>query len=143
METNPFISATDFSAAAIKEELSSNNWTLDQLEDLIQFRRWYDDDTSYQKYADWRTKAGGTAETLGYEIWRNRIEQAEYGFLKTLADIWRVNHLDENGLPQDDQDIDIWWWNANNYTWNNFPPLYWGYLDLLNQAQIKYVPQFY
>lgn len=141
MASNPFISATDFSAAAIKEELST--WNLNQLEDLIQFRRWYDSDSAYQNYADWRTKAGGTAGTLGYEIWRNRIEQAEYGFLKTLADIWRVNHTDNNGLPLDGQDIDIWWWNANNYSWNNFPPLYWGYLDLLNQAQIKYTPQFY
>jgi hypothetical protein len=37
-------------------------------------------------------------------------------------------------------DVDDWWWYANDYIWNNFPPLYWGYADLLNHAQIKYVP---
>ena len=78
---------------------------------------------------------------LGYEIQLQRVEKAEYGFLKTLADYWRVNHLDDNGLPIGD--VDDWWWYASNYIWANFPPLYWGYADLLNQLQIKYTPLFY
>ena len=44
--------------------------------------------------------------------------------------MWRVNHLDDNGLPIGD--VDDWWWYASNYIWANFPPLYWGYADLLN-----------
>ena len=120
------------------------SWNLEQLEDLIRFRRWYDGDPAYERYKDWRNyNTTNTINDLGYEIWRNRIEQAEYGFLKTLADLWRVNHCDANGVPLENQDIDIWWWFANNYMWENFPPLYWGYLDLLNQAQIKYTPQYY
>lgn len=137
-----FPESTRPAASVVRERLES--WNLDQLEDLIQFRRWYEDDPGYENYKDWRGHTvTNTIADIGYEIWRNKIEQAEYGFLKTLADIWRVNHCDANGVPIDGQDIDVWWWFANNYMWENFPPLYWGYLDLLNQAQIKYTPQYY
>jgi hypothetical protein len=40
-------------------------------------------------------------------------------------------------------DLDDWWWYANNYLWANFPPLYWGYADLLNKIEIDYTPLFY
>lgn len=137
-----FPESTRPAASVVRERLES--WNLDQLEDLIQFRRWYEGDPGYENYKDWRNYTlENSINNLGFEIWRNRIEQAEYGFLKTLADLWRVNHCDTNGVPLENQDIDIWWWFANNYSWNNFPPLYWGYLDLLNQAQIKYTPQYY
>lgn len=137
-----FPESTRPAASVVRERLES--WNLDQLEDLIQFRRWYEGDPGYENYKDWRSHTvTNTIADIGYEIWRNKIEQAEYGFLKTLADIWRVNHCDANGVPIDGQDIDVWWWFANNYMWENFPPLYWGYLDLLNQAQIKYTPQYY
>lgn len=137
-----FPESTRPAASVVRERLES--WDLDQLEDLIQFRKWYEGDPGYQNYQDWRSHTvTNTIADIGYEIWRNKIEQAEYGFLKTLADIWRVNHCDANGVPIDGQDIDVWWWFANNYMWENFPPLYWGYLDLLNQAQIKYTPQYY
>lgn len=137
-----FPESTRPAASVVRERLES--WNLDQLEDLIQFRRWYEGDPGYENYKDWRNYTlENSINNLGFEIWRNRIEQAEYGFLKTLADLWRVNHCDTNGVPLENQDIDIWWWFANNYSWNNLPPLYWGYLDLLNQAQIKYTPQYY
>jgi len=57
-----------------------------------------------------------------------------------LADYWRVNHLNENGVPDSEHDVSEWWWNANNFSWNNFPPLYWAYADFLNKAEIKYIP---
>ena len=137
-----FPESTRPAASVVRERLES--WNLDQLEDLIQFRRWYEGDPGYENYKDWQNYTlENSINNLGFEIWRNRIEQAEYGFLKTLADLWRVNHCDTNGVPLENQDIDIWWWFANNYSWNNLPPLYWGYLDLLNQAQIKYTPQYY
>jgi hypothetical protein len=62
-----------------------------------------------------------------------------------LANYWRVN-MNRAATPNGDRvswagaDVDDWWWYANDYIWNNFPPLYWGYADLLNHAQIKYVP---
>ena len=95
--------------------------TLDQLENYMQFPRWYnyDNKNSFNK---------------------NRADWAEIGFLKLLANYWRVNKICD-GKPVGS--IDDWWWYANNYIWENFPPLYWGYADLLNIAQIKYTPLFY
>jgi hypothetical protein len=60
-------------------------------------------------------------------------EDAEYEFLKLLGAYWNVMHLDENGRIPDDESIDAWWWEASNYMWANFPPLYWGYMDLCNR----------
>jgi hypothetical protein len=60
---------------------------------------------------------------------RRRAERAEIGFLKLLANYWRVNKIwDGKAIG----DINDWWYYANNYIWENFPPLYWGYADLLN-----------
>ena len=121
----------------------------------MQFRRWYSETPSDQFYAD-ITKApydcrinltNYAAEdrscqelankliyNLGYEVQQFRREKAEIGFLRTLADFWRIN---TGGS------IDDWWWESNNYIWANYPPLYWGYADLLNRASIEYIPQFY
>ena len=133
-------------AAERKEAIISSNFELDDLEDLIQFRRWYEEDPSFSYYTNLEPDYASYRNTirgLGYEIWKTKVEQTEYGFLKTLAEYWRVHHTDANGLPDPNHDIDEFWWYASNYLIINFPPLYWGYIDLLNKLQIKYVPQFY
>lgn len=69
------------------------------------------------------------AELLQY--CRNR---AELGFLKQLEEWFRLRGYGT---------INDWWWWANHYIWNNFPPIYWSYVDLLSKATIKYIPQYY
>lgn len=95
-----------------------------ELENYMQFARWYryDDQNIYE-----------TPQ-------RAKAERAELGFLKLLANYWRIN-LVCNNKPSGS--VDDWWWYANNYIWENFPPLYWGYADLLNKAEIKYIPLFF
>lgn len=95
---------------------------------------------------------------------------AEYEFLKIIHSNWTaiskfcnwtaykgvyVDPDTHNALQLDDFDItgrplrtingDIsdWWWYACNYLWANFPPLYWGVADMLNDIKIKYTPLFY
>jgi hypothetical protein len=65
----------------------------------------------------------------------------ERGFLKLLNDYWRANTPDKNGMPSGS--VHDWWWYANSYNWANFPPVYWAFADLLNEAEIKYIPLFY
>ena len=147
---------TDFSVDGLKKYFM--NLGIDDLENYMQFRRWYEGESCFETYGymdqsqsininseiitgDYFNRWKDTIFGLGYEIQLQRVEKAEYGFLKTLSDYWRVNHLDDNGLPIGD--VDDWWWYASNYIWANFPPLYWGYADLLNQLQIKYTPLFY
>jgi len=60
-------------------------------------------------------------------------EAAEYRFLKLLCTYWNTMHLDNNGRIPDNASIDSWWWEASNYMYANFPPLYWGYMDLCNR----------
>ncbi len=140
------ISSTN-SSAERRAALVAANLDLDDLEDLIQFRRWFDQDIAYNYYYN---TIGANASSyrntllgLGFEIWKTKIEQVEYKYLKLLAEYWRAYHLDANGLPDPEHDIDEFWWYASNYLIINFPPLYWGYIDLLNKLEIKYVPQFY
>ena len=78
---------------------------------------------------------------MNKEKFISKWQRDEYGFLKTLADYWRVYHSDSDG--QIASDVNAWWWEANNYIWDNYPPLYWGYADLFNEATIEYVPQYY
>lgn len=111
----------------LKEYFSS--LPLNTLENYMQFARWYNYDT-----------IDFSRDDINAQIQRNRADWAEIGFLKMLANYWRVNKIC-NGKPVGD--VNDWWWFANNYIWENFPPLYWGYADLLNQAQIKYTPLFY
>lgn len=99
-----------------------NKLPLTDLENYMQFARWYDYDNDF----------------TGFN--KNRADWAEIGFLKLLANYWRVNKIC-HGKPNGT--VDDWWWYASNYIWENFPPLYWGYADLLNVAQIKYTPLFY
>lgn len=95
---------------------------------------------------------------------------AEYDFLKIIHSIWSaispffswssmkgVSHDPDTDSPLSLEDYDIsgkplrningdisdWWWYACNYLWANFPPLYWGVADMLNDIQIKYTPLFY
>lgn len=132
-----------------------NSLDLYQLEDYMQFRRWREDEDGYEVFGTLtemftndlidndgtNMKRKDSALGIIYEVWRHRIESDEYGFLKTLAEYWRANRTDSNCNCVGD--IDEWWWYASNYIWANFPPLYWGYADLINKAQIKYVPLFY
>lgn len=103
--------------------------TLEELENYMQFARWYNYD-SVDLYGD----------GISSQINRSRANKTEIGFLKLLANYWHVNRI-YNQKPVGD--VDEWWYYANNYIWENFPPLYWGYADLLNKAEIKYVPLFY
>lgn len=50
---------------------------------------------------------------------------------------------DNNNTYNCNGDINEWWWYACNYIWENFPPLYWGFADILNKAKIEYTPLFY
>lgn len=78
---------------------------------------------------------------FGYELQIRKTELAEYGFLKTLAEFWHAHRVNVNCSCVGD--LDEWWWYANDYIFDNFPPLYWGYADLLNKAEIEYVPLYY
>lgn len=121
--------------------------TLSEMESCAQFRRWFGEDEDF--YGDLnKIEPPDEGECIpfihywdlgkSYIHWKN--ENAEYKFLKLLASYWNISHL-ENGKIS--STIDDWWWYANNYIWANFPPLYWGYMDLLNSLQIKYTPLFY
>lgn len=63
----------------------------------------------------------------------------EYEFLKLIHSYWRA----QKGIGKIKGTIEEWWWYACNYIWALFPPLYWGYADILNKAKIKYIPLFY
>lgn len=119
-----------------------------EVEKFGQFRRWYGEDEDF--YGDFNQeayKAEDKCEPVikNHDIVHSLIhkmnEDAEYDFLKLLASYWNVYHTNDEGRITDT--IDSWWWEASNYMWANFPPLYWGYMDLLNQLTIKYVPLFY
>lgn len=105
-----------------------------KLETYIQFSNWQMENEGYQLYA------GGTT-SIGKGFWDTQIARTELGFLKLLNDYWRLAHLDANGFPT--SDVQDWWWYASNFIWSNFPPAYWGYVDVLNEAKIEYIPQYY
>lgn len=121
------------------------------IDSLMDFRRWFEDNRLYgpliKGYNDFipedqvNVNKKGTIRGLGFEMVRAKMERVEYTFLKLLAEYWRVNTVNENGMPCGD--IDEWWWYASNYIWANFPPIYWGYADLLNNIEIEYTPLFY
>lgn len=104
---------------------------LDEVDEKLEFRKWN------SGYNDYNLDSTG----IDAEKFISKWQRDEYGFLKTLADYWRVYHSDNNG--QIASDVNAWWWEANNYIWDNYPPLYWGYADLFNEATIEYVPQYY
>lgn len=105
-----------------------------KLETYIQFSNWQMENDGYQLYA------GGTV-TIGKGFWDTQIARTELGFLRLLNSYWRLAHLDKNGFPT--SDVEDWWWYASSFIWSNFPPTYWGYVDVLNEAKIKYIPQYY
>ena len=124
---------------------SNGEFTTDKLyeiERLLQFRRWYEDYLEQMK-----NLSNGAAAVFGEQIYKKRTELAEVHYLKTLDLYWRINFSVNpyyyNGKILFNGFTDDWWWYANNYIWANFPPIYWGYIDLINDLQIKYTPLFY
>ena len=145
--------AYDINGNEISEWNNLNDLAIESLENFIQFRRWYNGvevndsvDLYHLKYTDIRKDMErGSSRTYNQrkllnlfpiELLQYRRNKIELQFLKDIAEWWRFNKPDGN-------DIDDWWWWANHYIWNNFPPIYWGYADLLNKAEIKYIPQYY
>jgi hypothetical protein len=110
------------------ENIKNGTTDLDKVDEKLEFRKW---NIGYVEY---------TLDSRGFEAetFISKWQRDEYGFLKILADYWRIYNSTEDG--QIDSDIDSWWWNANNYIWDNYPPLYWGYADLFNEATIEYIP---
>lgn len=107
-------------------------------EENLKFRLWYEDKIM---------AAEANKNVFAYEYYKTLELNAEYGFLKLLHEYWRL----QKGLITNWDNkiytikgyIEEWWWYACNYIWANFPPLYWGYADILNNARIKYIPLFY
>lgn len=108
------------------------------------FRSWYS-----------KFKPKKEEDPFGWEFYQTLEINAEYGFLKLLHSCWQqmkgiITDWDIN-KKQDGVihsylikgKISEWWWYACNYLWGTFPPLYWAYADILNDAIIKYVPLFY
>lgn len=119
------------------------NWNLpsdEHLEDFAQFRRWYGEDEDFYHNRDIKTNPM-TIHNMTYALIHKRNEDAEYGFLRLLSSYWNIANTDAQGRVT--SGIEDWWWKASSYAWANFPPLYWGYADLLNNIKIKYTPLFY
>lgn len=106
-----------------------------------QFRRWYGEDEDFYEKENYSNSNAIQTHSLTKNLVHKMNEDAEYGFLKLLAAYWNVYHINEEGKIE--HSIDEWWWEASNYMWANFPPLYWGFMDLLNSMTIKYIPLFY
>lgn len=113
----------------LKKQITDLN-TNAKIDEALKFRHWFDDEIAALPKDD----------KFGYQLYKRREQQLEYGFLKTLQQYWRVNAAPAMGIKGD---INEWWWYACNYIWDLFPPLYWGLADILNKAQIKYTPLFY
>lgn len=111
------------------------------LDSQIGFRSWYLD--KIEKYQNPVTLS--IKDKFSYSIYKRKEQQAEYGFLKLLHQYWRINKgiTDTKGQVICTGSIHEWWWYACNYIWENFPPLYWGFADILNDAKIEYIPLFY
>lgn len=107
-------------------------------EENLKFRLWYEDKILAAEEAK---------DTFAYEYYRTLELNAEYGFLKLLHEYWRLQKGLKTNLEGKEYItkgyIEEWWWYACNYIWANFPPLYWSFADILNNAKIKYVPLFY
>lgn len=124
---------------AVRQVLSTQGGLSDaryqaRLESYIQFKNWYKDNEGYQLYMD-------KVSLIGKGFWDTYINRIEIEYLKLLNNYWRLAHLDKNGFPT--SDAEDWWWCASSYIWSNFPPSYWGYIDVLNEARIEYVPEYY
>lgn len=104
----------------------------------IQFRHMFDDLLLELSKKD---ENNNLIDKFGYELVQNRMVDLEYKFLKQLQEEWRYQCLTNPGIATGS--VQEWWWYACNYIWEHFPPLYWAYADILNNAQIKYTPLFY
>ena len=122
------IARKDYLASLGKEDSEEN----------LKFRLWYEDRI---------LKAKEEGDNFAYEYYKTLELNAEYGFLKLLHGYWRIQKGLKTNVNGKDYvikgNIEEWWWYACNYIWANFPPLYWGYADILNKAAIKYIPLFY
>lgn len=108
----------------------------EEWEALINFREWADIDKIPdfpESYVDHTIDTVDIKDYICYSIKKFRIEKAELQFLKMLNDQFQARGID----------ISTWWWDANNYMWANFPPIYWSYVDLINRGHIDYIPQYY
>lgn len=106
--------------------------TEEEILEASQFRFWYKEEIE------------NALDNFTKEFYLNEQIQAEYGFLKLLHTYWMQQKgkiLSDNTIIEGN--IDEWWWYACNYLWANFPPLYWGYADILKKVEIKYTPLFY
>ena len=105
---------------------------ISEIDNASNFRLWYLNDMENAK------------DNFSKEYYLNKQINAEYGFLKMLHSYWQQQ---KGKILEDGTEIkgtiDEWWWYACNYIWANFPPLYWGYADILNNIEIKYTPLFY
>lgn len=95
-------------------------------EEELNFRN----DSELEKYKD---------NKFAYDLLRELSIQKEYKFLKTIQLYWYA----QKGKDSIKGEIKEWWFYACNYIWANFPPLYYGYADILNKAEIEYNPLFY
>ena len=85
-------------------------------------------------------------DRFAYEYYKTKEIRLEYEFLKLIHEKWRLQkglHVINDKEVEIKGTIDEWWWYACNYIWALFPPLYWGYADILNKATIEYIPLYY
>lgn len=105
---------------------------ISEIDNASNFRLWYLNNIENAK------------DNFSKEYYLNKQINVEYGFLKMLHSYWQQQ---KGKILEDGTEIkgtiDEWWWYACNYIWANFPPLYWGYADILNNIEIKYTPLFY
>lgn len=102
-----------------------------ELEEFLKFKTY--NKTIYKNYYELDGN-GMKIHNIADDFNRKKNETAEYVFLKMLAFFWKQKHSEE---------ISSWFFSAENYLWTNFPPLYWGYVDVLNNAKIEYTPIYY
>lgn len=93
------------------------------------FRLWYNDENFKNDFQE------------QYNL--NRTIKAELEFLKIIQQYWRAASKYTLSRYSFKGEINEWWWYACNYTWGNFPPVYWAYADLINNIKIDYTPLFY
>lgn len=150
----PYINQGGMAASLKYASAVSTNY-LDSLditeleENYLSFRLWYngeemnDSDNLYDykypyiekdKKSDESQHQKKLLSLFPAELLQYRRNRAELGFLKQLEEWFRLRGYGT---------INDWWWWANHYIWANFPPIYWSYVDLLNKAEIKYIPQYY
>lgn len=116
----------------INHEKITEESSEDDIVEASKFRLWYIENIE------------NAPDNFTKEYYLNKQINVEYGFLKLLHTYWQK----QKGTILNDGTIingtiDEWWWYACNYIWANFPPLYWGYADILNDVEIKYTPLFY